>query len=196
MARSLSRYSTVAILLHWSIALLILANIGLAWTFKNTPQGLTWFKLIQLHKSVGITVLMLSLLRLAWRLFNPPPPLPSTMKPWEILASRLVHWGFYVIMIGLPLTGWAMVSASTLNLPTMLYGVAPWPHIGFIHALPPGARKVWSHWSETGHGLLGWLAYVLIALHLGAVLKHTLFDRDAVLGRMAPFLARGAQTNV
>ena len=68
------RYSAVAITLHWLIAALILANIGLAWTFKNTPQGLTWFKLIQLHKSVGITVLVLSLARLAWRLFNPPPP--------------------------------------------------------------------------------------------------------------------------
>jgi cytochrome b561 len=117
------------------------------------------------------------------------------LKPWEILISRLVHWGFYGIMIGMPLTGWAMVSASTRNLPTVLFGVAPWPHIGFIHALPLDARKVWSHWSETGHGVLAWLAYGLIVLHVSAVLKHALLDRDPVLGRMAPFLARGARAD-
>ena len=195
MARPISRYSAVAIAFHWLIAALILANIGLAWTFKNTPQGLTWFKLIQLHKSVGITVLVLSLLRLAWRLFNPPPPHPPTLKPWEHIASQVVHWGFYVIMIAMPLTGWIMVSASARNLPTVLYGLVPWPHIGFIHALAPEARKAWSHWGETGHGLLAWLAYALIALHVGAALKHWLIDRDPVIGRMIPFLARGARTH-
>jgi len=193
VARQISRYSALAITLHWLIAALILTNIGLAWTFKNTPQGLAWFKLIQLHKSVGITVLLLSVLRLAWRLVNPPPPQPPTLEPWERLASQIVHWGFYVIMIAMPLTGWVMVSASARNLPTVLYGLAPWPHISFIHTLAPGARKAWSHWSETGHGLLAWLAYALIALHVSAALKHWLIDRDAVIGRMIPFLARGAR---
>lgn len=181
--------------LHWLIALLILGNIALAWTFKNTPQGLVWFKLIQLHKSIGITVLLLSLARLAWRLANPPPPLPASLKAWEKTASQAVHWGFYLIMIGLPLTGWIMVSASMRSLPTVLYGVVPWPHIGFIHALAPDLRKVWSHWGETGHGLLAWLAYALIVLHIGAALKHAFVDRDPVLGRMVPFLARGARSH-
>lgn len=193
MARSLSRYSWVAIGLHWLIAVLIIGNIGLAWTFKNTPQGLAWFRLIQLHKSIGITVLLLSVLRLGWRLLNPPPPLPASLKTWEKIASQVVHWGFYLIMLGLPLTGWVMVSASMRNLPTVLYGLFPWPHIGFIHGLAPGARKAWSHWGETGHGLLAWLAYALIVLHVGAALKHALVDRDPVLGRMVPFLARGAR---
>lgn len=195
MARSTSRYSAVAISLHWLIALLILTNIVLAWTFQNIPQGLTSFKLIQLHKSVGITVLLLSLARLAWRLFNPPPPLPPTMKRWEIIASQVVHWGFYVIMLGMPLSGWVLVSASTHNLPTLLYGQIPWPHIGAVHALPLAARKVWAHWAGNGHGLLAWMAYALIALHVGAALKHTLIDRDSVIGRMIPFLSRGERAH-
>lgn len=193
MARPISRYSAVAIGLHWLIAALILGNIVLAWTFKATPQGLAWFKLIQLHKSIGITVLLLSVLRLGWRLMNPPPP--ETLRPWERVASQVVHWGFYVIMIAMPLTGWIMVSASTLNLPTMLYGVVPWPHLGFIHGLAPDARKAWSRFGETGHGLLAWLAYALILLHVSAALKHWLIDRDPVIGRMIPFLARGARTH-
>jgi cytochrome b561 len=185
VARSLSRYSTLAIILHWLIALLIFSNIVLAWVFQNTPQGLTWFKLIQLHKSVGITVLLLSVLRLAWRLFNPPPPLPA-MPPWQTIAAKAAHWGFYVIMICMPLSGWVMVSASLRNLPTLLYGIVPWPHLAFIHDMSMDARKVWGHWAGTTHGALAWFAYILIVLHVAAALKHQFFDRDDLLFRMAP----------
>ncbi len=189
MARSLTRYSIVAIVLHWLIALLIFANIGLAWTFQNIPKGLTEYNLIQLHKSFGITVLLLSVLRLAWRLVNPPPPEPP-MPRWQLIASQVVHWGFYVIMIGMPLSGWVMVSASPLNLPTLLYKTIPWPHLGFIHDLPVGAKKVWGHWGEAAHGLLAKLAYALIVLHIGGALKHQFLDRDNLIARMAPFLGR------
>lgn len=188
-----ARYSAVAIALHWLIAALILTNIALAWTFTRMPQGLAWFQVIQWHKSVGITVLLLSLVRLGWRLANPAPPLPDTLKPWERTAAQAVHWGFYLIMIGLPLTGWVMVSASLRGLPTLLYGVVPWPHIGPIHDLPVPARKAWSHYSETGHGILAWIAYALVVLHVGAACKHLFLDRDGVVGRMIPFLARGAR---
>ncbi len=185
MARSLSRYSTVAIILHWLIALLILANIGLAWTFQNIPKGLLEFKLIQLHKSFGITVLLLSVLRLAWRLGNPPPPEPA-MPRWQLIASQIVHWGFYVIMIGLPLSGWIMVSASTYNLPTLLYGKIPWPHIAVIHNLPTASRKAVDDAMDLTHQTLAWIAYGLIALHVAGALKHQFFDRDNILYRMAP----------
>lgn len=195
MARPLSRYSTVAITLHWLIAVLILSNIVLAWIFQNTPQGLAWFKLIQLHKSVGITVLLLSVLRLAWRLLNPPPPEPASLKHWERIASQVVHWGFYVIMIGMPLSGWVLVSASLKGLPTMLYGVVPWPHLGFIHAMPVDARKAWSGGAANIHGLLAWMAYGLVFLHVGGAMKHWLIDRDSVIGRMIPFLRARSATD-
>lgn len=185
----------VAIILHWLIALLILANIGLAWTFQNIPKGLTEYNLIQLHKSFGITVLLLSLLRLAWRVFNPPPPEPA-MPRWQLIVSQVVHWSFYAIMIGMPISGWVMVSASPLNLPTLLYRTIPWPHLGFIHDLAPDAKKVWDHWSETAHGLLAKLAYVLIGLHVAAALKHQFWDRDNLIARMAPFLGRNPSKEV
>ena len=189
MARPLTRYSTVAIILHWLIALLIVANIGLAWVFQNMPKGLAEYQLIQLHKSFGITVLLLSVLRLAWRLFNPPPPEPS-MPKWQLVASQVVHWGFYIIMIGMPLSGWVLVSASPLNLPTLLYKTIPWPHLAFVHDLPMDARKVWSYWAAQTHLILAWTAYGLIALHVAAALKHQFLDRDNLIARMAPFLGR------
>jgi cytochrome b561 len=195
LARSLTRYSTVAILLHWLIAILILANIVLAWTFQNIPRGLLEFNLIQLHKSFGITVLVLSVLRLGWRLINPPPPQPP-MPTWQRWAAAAVHWGFYVFMIGMPLSGWAMVSTSSLNLPTLLYGVIPWPHIAALHHLPLASRKLWGAWMGDTHATLAWLAYGLIALHVAAALKHQFFDRDNLIYRMAPFLSRSSAKDI
>ena len=192
MARSLSRYSWVAIILHWLIALAILANILIAWKFNTMKPGLAYFQIIQLHKSIGITVLLLSVLRLVWRLMNPPPPLPAHMPPWEKFAATAVHWGFYVVMIGMPLSGWVMVSTSKYNLPTLLYGKIPWPHIAPLHSLAPAAKDAWSHGSQTTHGALAWLGYALIVLHVGAALKHLFIDRDDVVARMIPFLRKKA----
>ncbi len=189
MTRPLTRYSAVAIGLHWLIALLILANIGLAWTFQNIPKGLLEFKLIQLHKSFGITVLILSVLRLAWRLANPPPPEPP-MPEWQKIAAKVVHWAFYVVMIGMPLSGWVMVSASKLSIPTLLYGVIPWPHIAPVHNLPPESRKAWGDAMDATHQYLAYLAYGLIALHVTAALKHQFFDRDNLIHRMLPSWGR------
>ena len=195
MTRPLTRYSAVAIALHWLIALLIIANIALALTFQNIPKGLLEFKLIQLHKSFGITVLLLSVLRLGWRLANPPPPEPP-MPRWQLIASKIVHWAFYVIMIGMPLSGWIMVSASKLGLPTLLYGVIPWPHIAAVHNLPPASRKVWDDAMDATHQYLAYLAYALIVLHVTAALKHQFFDRDNLLSRMLPFRDRKGPAHV
>jgi polyisoprenoid-binding protein YceI len=93
---------------------------------------------------------------------------------------------FYVIMIGLPITGWIMVSASQLAIPTLLYGTVPWPHLPFLPELAAGPKHLWHEIGETGHGLLVKLTYGLLALHLGAVAKHQILDRDEVLGHMAP----------
>ena len=187
----LSRYSTVAIVLHWLIALLILANIGLAWTFQNIPKGLLFFQLIQLHKSFGISVLLLSVIRLAWRLFNPPPAEPP-MPKWQALAASAVHWGFYIVMIGMPLSGWIMVSASPLGLPTVLFKTIPWPHIAAVHNLPMETRKSVDDAMGWTHLILAWCAYGLIVLHVGAALKHQFLDRDNLIYRMAPFIGRRA----
>src|SRR5580658_6842815 len=123
-----STYSSVAIGLHWLIALAMLTNIGLAWYFGTLPRA-AQIGPVQLHKSIGITVLLLTLIRIGWRLVNAPPPLPDTMAVWEKGAAKANHLLFYLLMLGMPLSGWAMVSASPLIRvhPTVLYGVVPWP---------------------------------------------------------------------
>ena len=181
-----SRYAKVAIALHWIIALAIVAQISLAWRFKgdHSPTG---FALTQLHKSIGITILVLSLARLAWRLTNPPPPEPPGLKPWERGLSQVVHWGFYVIMIGMPLTGWIMVSASKTAIPTLLFGAVPWPNLPGFAAMAPHAKNAWRAIGENGHGLLAWGAYGLFVLHVAGALKHQLLERNTpVFARMAP----------
>lgn len=183
-----SRYSSVAMSLHWLIAALIIGNIGLAWYF-NTLKGPAEVAPLMLHKSIGITVLLLTLVRLAWRFVGAPPKLPETMRPWEARIARASHGLFYLLMLGLPLTGWAMVSASPLIKvhPTVLYGLLHWPALPF-----PGLDSDQLHDAgkafQESHELLAKLAYVMIALHVGAALKHQFFDRDDVMARMIPFV--------
>ena len=192
MAILRDRYSHVAIALHWTIAVLLLSNIGIAWYF-NTLHGMARLSPIALHQSVGLTVLVLSVARLAWRLVNPPPKLPGYVTGWEKLLSTIVHWGFYVVMIGLPLTGWAMRSASPLHhiLPIKLFFI-PWPAIGPLASMAPDQAKSAEHLFETAHGLLGKLAYGLIVLHVAGALKHQFISRDDVVARMIPILKRRA----
>ncbi|MGZ3377592.1 MAG: YceI family protein [Phenylobacterium sp.] len=181
-----NRYATGAILLHWIIALAIVAQVSLAWRFGDDHSP-TAFALTQLHKSIGITVLLLSLIRLAWRLVNPPPPEPPGLAGWERVASQVVHWAFYLIMIGMPLTGWIMVSASKTQIPTLLYGAIPWPNIPGIDGLAPSAKHLWNTIGHTGHSALAFGFYGLFVLHVGGALKHQLFDRATpILPRMAP----------
>ena len=181
-----SRYATVAIVLHWIIALAIVLQVSIAWRMggKPTPES---FALIQLHKSIGITILFLSLTRLGWRLINPPPPEPPGLATWEIVLSKIVHWGFYVIMIGMPLTGWLMVSASRRAIPTVLYWTIHWPDMPGVAGLAPDAKRVAHAIGENGHGLLAYGLYGLFVLHVAGALKHQLLSGDEpVLSRMAP----------
>jgi len=184
------RYSTVAIILHWAIALAIVLQIILAGRMEGrTP---TAFALTQLHKSVGITILLLTLLRIAWRLVKPPPPMPATLAPWERVLAKITHAGFYVVMLGMPLTGWLMVSASRTLIPTRLYGVVPWPMIPGVPQLAPAAKKAWHSLALNSHHLGAKLIYVLLALHVAGALKHQLFSKDEpVLARMAPGAVAG-----
>ncbi len=136
------RYNAGAIVMHWTIALLILVNIGLAWWF-NTLHGEAKIEPVQLHKSIGITVLMLSVVRLGWRLAVPPPAFSPTLQPWERWLAHTVHALFYVVMIGMPLTGWAFTSASPLIhvFPIVLFHVVPWPAIAPLTSLPHDKMK-------------------------------------------------------
>jgi len=184
------RFSAPAIALHWAIAALILLNIYLGWRMGEV-RGMARFEMMQLHKSVGITVLVLSLARLAWRLINPPPPYPPTMKSWEKLAAGLVHWSFYGLMIGLPLLGWVIVSVSPTNIPTLLYDLVPWPHLPGLGELAFERRRELEEAVGDIHRILAYTTLALLGLHVGAALKHQFWTRDGVLYRMAPFLRFG-----
>jgi cytochrome b561 len=191
MAISRDRYSTVAIILHWTIALLIVTNIGVAWYF-NTLHGMAKIEPIQLHKSIGITVLMLSVVRLGWRLAVPPPALPAYVTGWEKWLAQAVHVGFYVIMLGMPLSGWALSSASTIirTFPLVLFHTIPWPAITPLTTLPHDQMKQAHDAFTLTHELLAKLAYGLIVLHVAGALKHQFISNDDVVARMIPFLPR------
>ncbi|MDB5394179.1 MAG: cytochrome [Rhodospirillales bacterium] len=180
-----ARYDAVAIVLHWLVALGILALvvIGLSMTHGNFGLA-SKFRLYQLHKSIGITVLLAAILRLAWRLTHRPPPLPVTMPPLERKAADGVHLALYAFLFFLPLTGWALVSASPLNLPTVLYGVVPWPHLPMLADLENKAPL--EHVLKLIHGKGAWLLIALFAVHLGAALRHQFILRDGILRRMLP----------
>lgn len=187
MAANRTRYTTVAIVLHWLIAAAIIFQVIVGWRMGDGPKGSpTTFALFQLHKSIGFTILLLSLARLAWRLVNPAPLAPAGQPKWERLAAKAVHVGFYVIMIGLPLTGWILVSTSRVVVPTLWWGVIPWPHLPGLPEMAAGPKHAWHEVGEIGHGVLVKLTYLLLALHLGAVAKHQVLDKDEVFPNMAP----------
>ena len=184
-----TRYTGVAIALHWLIALGILAMLamGLVMTHVKLAPFMV-FKLYQLHKSVGITILLAAVLRLLWRFTHRPPALPSDMPRWEKGAAESTHVLLYLLMIGMPLVGWALVSASPLNIPTILYGVIPWPHLPVFSTLADKA-----HVAPVLGLIHAYGAYVLLALlllHAGAALRHHIVMRDEVLRRMIPGLPR------
>jgi cytochrome b561 len=183
--RPRDRYTTVAIALHWLIAAVLLTNIWYGWQIDDL-RGMALFKTMQFHKSLGITVLALTLARLAWRLTAPPPVYDPPIRPWERRASKVVHLAFYGIMLGLPLTGWAIVSLSHTNIPTLLYDTIPWPHLGFLHDLPMAQRRALEDPVIESHHVLVKITYALLVLHVGGALKHAFVDRDGVAFRMIP----------
>ncbi|MEO1554551.1 MAG: cytochrome b/b6 domain-containing protein [Pseudomonadota bacterium] len=187
MSASSERYTAVAITLHWAIGIAILGMIFGGWYMTDLPDGAPGqYNFYQLHKSLGITILLLSVARIIWRVMNPPPALPEDMKAWEKTASHAVHLGFYGLMIILPLTGWLYSSVSVkMDVPTVLYGVLSWPDLPFVDGLKTEAG---AGAANRAHGLLAWLALALLALHVGGALKHQFGSETSVIGRMAPGL--------
>jgi cytochrome b561 len=175
----------VAIILHWTMAVAILAMIGIGWTMGDMPPGAEQFALVQLHKSIGVTLLVLTVLRLLWRLCNPPPEAPQSGAPLSKIAA-LAHAGFYALMVAMPLSGWILVSASPAGIATTLYSALPWPHLPGLPDLPRDAKEAIEGPIEFIHSKLAWVMIALLALHVGAALKHQFLDRDGVMARMAP----------
>lgn len=168
-----------AIWLHWSIAVLVLVNLVLGLFHDSLLDGIEW--VIPLHRSIGIAVLALTLVRLGWRLTH-RPPLPSDMTGWERLVAKAAHWGFYILLLALPLTGWMLSSNPARPRPMAWFGVFAIPALPISDTAAKLGHNV--------HGLLGYAMLALVVLHIAAALRHHFLLRDAVLGRMAPRLIR------
>ncbi len=187
VANTRTRYGTVAMSLHWLIAVLVIANICLGLYFSDlSHDDPSLFALVQTHKSIGLTVLVLSVIRLLWRLVNPVPPLPAGMGALQRFAAHASHFLLYFLIIAIPLSGWALVSASPLGLPTMYFGWFEWPHIDFLADLTRAQKAPLRHDFGIIHVYLAWSAIVLVPIHVLAALYHQFFRRDDVLKRMLP----------
>ena len=174
-----ARYSTGAIILHWTMALLIMVNLALV-LVRDFVQGPVIGTLMGNHKAIGLILLVLAVLRLVWRLMHKPPPLEPTLKPWERVLAKLNHWLFYAFMIAVPLTGWMMVSDDATGEPVA------WPLGLPVPELP--VDKATGGVSHDVHVVFGYCMLALLVLHVAAALKHQYLDRNATLPRMAPWL--------
>jgi len=178
------RWGAVAQLFHWVIVVLIVAQFTLATLFDDLPNGAKKLTLLARHKSIGITILALAVLRLLWRRANPTPELPGTLKPYERTLARLTHLLLYVLLFAVPLSGWLMSSAR--GFPVSWFGLVQLPD------LVPKDKALFDVLVSV-HGVLAWVLGIVASVHLVAALKHHFMLKDDVLKRMLPFTANKTQ---
>ena len=176
-----SRYSTVAIVLHWLLGLSIFAMFAIGIYMSDLPFSPLRLKLYNYHKWAGITFLILSVLRLLWRLLNRPPALPKAvedaMPTWQTKIYHATHYALYALFFAVPLIGWAYSSAA--GFPIVLFGVLPLPDFMAVD-------KEFSRQIKELHELSAFALVGLALLHIGAALKHHFIDKDGLVSRMLP----------
>lgn len=173
-----ARYTRVAVTLHWLIAALVVGQLALGWWMVDIPKQPTgvrafWFNL---HKSIGITIALLVLVRIAWRVRHPVPLLPAHVPVWQRRAAAVSHALLYVCLLGMPLVG--LLGSTFSGYPIRYFGLTL-PEWGYESA---PLKEFFS----AVHLGFAWVFMTLIALHAGAALKHLLIDRDTVFWRMWP----------
>jgi len=180
-----TRYGSVAMTLHWVIALGILAQIVMGLSIVHLPiSDNAKFQIYQLHKSIGISILFAAVLRVLWRFTHRPPALPE-MPRLERQAAIGTHWSLYVLMFVLPLTGWADVTLSPYHIPTVLFGLVPWPD--FPGLAQYAGNKTADDIADFLHSKFGYVIIAFVTLHVLAALRHHFIKRDDILRRMLPF---------
>jgi cytochrome b561 len=173
-----NRYTAVAQGFHWVIAGLIVTQFTLGWMADDLPLGMRKLAMLARHKSFGMTVLMLAVLRLLWRLFNRPPELPAGMSRTQTILARGTHIAFYVLLFAMPLTGWTMSSAK--NYSVSWFGLFTWPNL-------IGPNEQAFNLLKSTHVLMSDALLAIAVLHILAALKHHFWNKDEVLIRMLPF---------
>ncbi|HKX92094.1 MAG TPA: cytochrome b/b6 domain-containing protein [Sphingomicrobium sp.] len=181
--RPLLRHSNFAATIHWLVVLLLLTQVWLGFTFHDMPRGPARAEFFTWHKTVGATILVLTLVRLFYRLRNPPPPYPPDMPEWRRFAGVWTHRLLYTLLILLPLTGLVAVSGRADGWFTPLVGNIPLPVV-------PGIDETTGELSGGVHEILVFTTIALLALHIGAGLYEAFIARDGVGYRMPPFRSR------
>jgi cytochrome b561 len=179
------RYSPVAILFHWTMAALVVFQLAWGWWMGRLPVGGDKAAAYAVHYGIGVLMITLTLGRATWRLLAPGPINDADKPGWESTVAHVTHYVFYACLFGLPLSGWAMISATGRETELALLGVVPWPLMPMQDLSAPQrwaieAAAEWMHW-----GLVVTLL-LLIPLHVGAALKRHVVDRDDVLHGMLP----------
>jgi len=180
MQPTAARYGLVAQTLHWVIVGSLVVQFTLASIADDLPNGLEKLITLARHKSVGITILSLALLRLIWR-FVEQPPAPLPMPRWQAVAARISHAALYTLLFAMPLTGWMMSSAS--NYPVSWFGLVQLPD---LVAPDPALKRLLHEFHET----LSKILIALAGLHVAGALKHQFLDRDGLMFRMLPWRPR------
>jgi cytochrome b561 len=172
------RYTLTAQALHWINAALMFIVLPVAWVMMNMPETATRRSLLfTLHKSIGLTIVMIVALRLVWRAKHPAPPLGARLNIWEKRAAVISHWMLYVVLIGMPVSGYLL--CATGGYPISYFGLFSVPVLSKSPAVASAAT-----WAHVAIGQ--WVVYSLILLHVAATVWHVSLRRDGVLDRMLP----------
>lgn len=175
------RYRSPAIALHWLIALLIFVGFGMGQFMSGLEMSPGKLQLFSWHKWIGVTVFLLAVLRVAWRVGHRPPPAPAGMPRWQHRAAEATHGLLYLLMFGIPLSGWLMSSASGYQ--TVYFGVLPLPDL-------VGESETLATTFKLAHVAQCNVLLALVVLHMAAAIKHQYIDGDGLIARMAP-VAKG-----
>jgi cytochrome b561 len=183
LSNTTNNYGAVAKFLHWTIVILIIAQYVIIEAAEELPDGTEKLSLVSNHKSVGMLVLLLALVRIGWKLANRGKPAPVSMPAWQRTSAAAGHGLLYLLILLQPLTGWAMSSAA--NRPVSLFGWIKFPAlVAPNHGLHEGLEEV--------HETLFIVLAVVALLHAAAALYHHFWMKDDTMRRMLPFARRPA----
>lgn len=176
-SKSVTQYSSVSKTLHWVIAIVVIAMLSIGFFLDDLPDQIKPFAYM-LHKSTGLTILVLMIVRFIWVHVSGKPALPDSVPGWEKILSRFVQYGFYILLIAMPLSGWIMSVAAK----------RPPVYFGLFEVDFPGVEpsKSLAEYMAEWHEIIAWLLVVFIILHVAGALKHHFIDKDNVLKTIWP----------
>ncbi|QDH69309.1 cytochrome b [Marilutibacter alkalisoli] len=178
LKNSVDRWGPVSQSLHWLIMLLILGMAVVGLSLDSLPKSPKYFWVYDLHKSTGLAVLALVVIRLAWRLYAGTPAPVAGTPVWQARIAAITHWMLYALILAMPLSGWLYDSASGLR-PLKWFGLFTVPKLA---APDPAVRD----FARAAHEWLFWVLVALVALHVAAAFYHHIFQNDDTLRRMLP----------